>query len=318
MVNQILSCDWGTSSFRLRLINLPDGTIHAESKTGKGIAIIYNEWLQSGKPEKERIDFYREILQSQIYNLSGSALKGLPVVISGMASSSIGIKEMPYCEIPFNLKEINLNIFSIPANEKFQNEMILISGIRTPNDIMRGEETILTGCLTDESLVNQLFIFPGTHSKHVVVQNGLVRDIKTYMTGELFELLSTKSILARSVERTDKAAFNFELFTMGVQEAAANNLLNSIFHIRTKQLFGELNKQENYYYLSGLLIGEEMKNLKDKNLGSVTLVSSGILSDIYRSALSLLGINAEVNELDAEKAFIRGQILIFNHLLNSL
>ena len=48
----------------------------------------------------------------------------------------------------------------------------------------------------------QVFIFPGTHSKHVTVKNGNVIDIKTYMTGEFFELLSVKSILSATIEKT--------------------------------------------------------------------------------------------------------------------
>ncbi len=64
---------------------------------------------------------------------------------------------------------------------------------------MRGEETQLIGCLKSGKQ-DGFFIFPGTHSKHVEVEDGMVKDFKTYMTGEFFELLSQKSILLNSVE----------------------------------------------------------------------------------------------------------------------
>lgn len=90
----MLSCDWGTTSFRLRLINTEDGTVLNEIAGGKGIAAVYNEWLQSGLAENERINFYRQILQAAIDKITAGTPEKTPVIISGMASSSIGITEL--------------------------------------------------------------------------------------------------------------------------------------------------------------------------------------------------------------------------------
>ena len=309
MMKQILSCDWGTSSFRLRLINVTDVTLIAETTEGKGIDVIYNLWLNSGL--SERINFYKNILLSQIEKLAKGSLDGIPIMISGMASSSIGITELPYTKIPFKMNDTGLHLYKIPADENCRHEILIVSGLRTDNDVMRGEETMLLGC--DINGDEQLFIFPGTHSKHVKVKDTVVRDFKTFMTGELFDLLSNKSMLAASLEKSDDLAeTDMEQFKKGVNESVSANLLNNIFHIRTNQLFDKLNKKENYFYLSGLLIGEELKDIQKEKYKYVTVVSSGILSTLYSEALSALGFQNKLRHQNSDKALIKGQIFILN------
>ena len=61
-------------------------------------------------------------------------------------------------------------------------------------DVMRGEETQLVGAVAaDEASV--LAVLPGTHSKWARVDRGRVVDFTTYMTGELYGVLLSHSIL---------------------------------------------------------------------------------------------------------------------------
>src|SRR5664279_5671915 len=179
MNQQILSCDWGTSSFRLRLIKITDGSVLAETVDGKGIAAVYNEWQQSGLAENERVGFYKSILLSAVEKLAAYALNDVPVIISGMASSSMGIIEVPYAGIPFSINGARFNIQRISSDSKCQHEIVIVSGLKTNDDAMRGEETMLFGCNIDD--LEQLVIFPGTHSKHATVTNTILTDVKTYM-----------------------------------------------------------------------------------------------------------------------------------------
>ena len=312
MIKQFISCDWGTSSFRLRLINQTDLTIVTEMHDAKGIAVVYNEWLQSGSPEAERIDFYKRILRLQMETLSVQPLPGTPWIISGMASSSIGIREVPYAEIPVGVDGSGLNLLKIPAGSDFPKEIYLISGLKSADDVMRGEETILAGCDIPDDAGERLFIFPGTHSKHITVQHGMIKSCRTFMTGEVFDLLVHKSILSNSIERGDEQNADDDVFVKGVREAASSNLLNSIFHIRTKDLFRQMSKRENYHYLSGLLIGEELKNINRLEYDSVTLVSTGFLRGLYKNALLALEFADNFILLDADVALIKGQLSIFN------
>ena len=313
-MKNFISCDWGTSAFRLRMIDASTKQVLAETSSAQGISATYALWKE--QTSVDRISFYRNIILKQIKILeeqTGYSSDGLTIIISGMASSTIGMMELPYKSIPFNVNKAELETHFIPATNIFLHKMIIVSGVRSANDVMRGEETILCGCGIKDTAEEQIFIFPGTHSKHVIVKNGMLKDIKTYMTGELFNLLSSKSILAASVQSNDAASNNNESFIKGVQEAVGNNLLNSIFHVRTCQLFDILNKKENYHYLSGLLIGEELKDLQYKNNASVTVVSSGVLLNLYLRALTALGLNEQCKTQNADEALINGHAFILNY-----
>lgn len=126
---------------------------------------------------------------------------------------------------------------------------------------MRGEETQLIGCISElkNEVDRQIFILPGTHSKHITVKNRQVTSFKTYMTGELFSLLSKNSVLSTAIEKAITS--DFKSFKEGVKHSTKSNLLHSIFRVRTNHLFEIHTKKENFNYLSGLLIGTELLDL---------------------------------------------------------
>jgi len=305
----ILSCDWGTSSFRLRLVDVVNGNIKDEVFSDKGIASIYNDWLQENLNENERIVFYKKKLQSFIQQIQYD-VKDAPVIISGMASSTIGIKELSYAYIPFDLSGKDLVIEKLATDVFCKHEILLLSGLRTENDVMRGEETILLGC--DIESEKALVIFPGTHSKHVVVKNNVVIDFKTYMTGEFFQLLSTKSLLAKSV--TKNILYNEAAFVEGIKEGSTNNILNASFNVRTNQLFNKHTAEENYHYLSGLLIGNELSELLSSNIKNIVLVCSNNLLQQYITAINVLNHKEfNIQTINADEALIKTHIHLFKN-----
>ena len=105
-----LSCDWGTSSFRLRLVEANTELIAGEINSARGIATLFTDWQQALQDKRfapsQRIGFYVAYLRSQIQWLSeqvAQPIHTVPVLISGMASSSIGMHELPYTSLPFLL-----------------------------------------------------------------------------------------------------------------------------------------------------------------------------------------------------------------------
>ncbi|MCX8509692.1 MAG: 2-dehydro-3-deoxygalactonokinase, partial [Rhodobacteraceae bacterium] len=78
-----------------------------------------------------------------------------------------------------------------------------------PADVMRGEETQIAGALTLMPGFDGIFCLPGTHAKWVHVSAGEVVSFQTYMTGELFALLATQSVLRHGIahEGWDDQAF---------------------------------------------------------------------------------------------------------------
>jgi 2-dehydro-3-deoxygalactonokinase len=183
---------------------------------------------------------------------------------------------------------------------------------------MRGEETQLAGCVHPDD-EERLFIFPGTHSKHVLVKNGWITDIKTYMTGEFFDILSKKSVLAVSVEEGDglRNYKNNKSFEKGVADSTGSNLLHIAFWVRTNDLFDKLTKQENYYYLSGLLIGTELAEITGVMNKKITLVISEGMKQFYTTALKVQEIQEGKSSFaieNADMALIKGQLNIWNSL----
>lgn len=311
-MNKFISCDWGTSSFRLRVIDLETQNVIAKVVSQQGIAATYEMWKKSSS---DRFLFYESVLSSCIPELSsqcGFPLSEVPIIISGMASSAIGMMELDYKMLPVKTDGNDLLIHLVASSARFKHEMIFVSGLKSTTDVMRGEETIIIGCQIENTDEEQLFILPGTHSKHIITRNGKITDSKTYMTGEVFDLLATKSILSNSVEKENIFSTVVNTgFEKGVKEGLGNNLLNSIFHVRTDSLFNKQQPKENYQYLSGLIIGAELKDLLDNTCRDITLVADEKFSTLYSNALHFLQINKNIYQLNADKALINGQSIIY-------
>lgn len=315
-MDKFLSCDWGTSSFRLRLIRADDLKVIAEIKNDAGISGTFKSWQEKGNPS-DREEYYTAIINDQIGVLArqtGTALKGFPVMLSGMASSTIGLMELAYKELPFDINGTDLEIKVLLASGK-GNPMIIISGVRTEDDVMRGEETKIIGCASllagDEQ--EQLMILPGTHPKHVTIKNQKVTGFNTFMTGEFFELLSTESILSGSVEKDGNFndPENQESFIKAVRTSQTADLLHQSFMVRTNQVLKNISKQPNFYYLSGLLIGTELKGLKPGI--PVYLLGGTTHIPLYTLACEVLGIPV-IRSLDADHALIKGQQKIYQRI----
>lgn len=322
-MGKLLCCDWGTSAFRLTLIDRSTARILAVDKDDQGIARTFELWKNQTNPATDRKAFYLDYIQSRIALLEqqvNASLKEVPMVISGMASSSIGIEELPYKELPFAVNGSDLIINKYVNGLYSEHEVLLISGVKSKtDDVMRGEETLLTGSIPDEMNGEEMLcIFPGTHSKHIRIRNQQALTLQTFMTGEFFDLLIHHSILAHSVSANDrflepKMKKNFE---RGVLKGVTSNLLHSCFSVRTNNLFHLNNPEESFYFLSGLLIGNELTELVNKEI-NITLVCGASLHRLYETALEVLnatGSSLSYKSVPEDEALIRGQLNIYNAL----
>jgi len=321
MMNYFLSCDWGTSSFRLRLIEADSLLVLAERKSKEGISDTYRSWL-SQKDAVARQDFYVRIIRRQIDKLGQDAelqkqnidLAGIPVILSGMASSTIGLIELPYKAVPFALNSSDLNM-QVLNEEAGANPLIVVSGACTENDVIRGEETKVLGCAQylNDGEEEVLLLMPGTHPKHILIRGQQVYGFKSYMTGEFFDLLSGHGVLSAVVKEgadiDDPESTRH--FNEGLKDAGESNLLHASFMVRTRQVLQQIPPEHNYHYLSGLLIGNELKDMN--RACSVYLVSTGLHTRLYSKACAALGIHIE-QVIDADEALVRGQQIVFSLL----
>ncbi|PHN07081.1 2-dehydro-3-deoxygalactonokinase [Flavilitoribacter nigricans] len=311
----LISCDWGTSSFRLYLVRVSDGKILHLVDNGLGIKEMYTNWSKPGNPA--RLEYFLEYLDFRIYLLSkkaGRKLDGIPVLISGMASSSIGMLELPYSQLPFPLSGRKLEYTIIEPDATQRPPIYLWSGLCSEHDVMRGEESQIIGLSDRFASRAGVAILPGTHSKHIFLEGETIVDFHTYMTGEFFALLSSHSILKNSLPEGKVPPADPVYFAKGVRAAKELSLLTTSFHVRTNELLHQLGPEQNFHYLSGLLIGSELRELPTGV--PVYLCGGGRLRVPYERALEILGIRqVEVIGADeVEGAVARAHALFWRNL----
>lgn len=312
-VSHFISVDWGTTNLRVRLVNTADLNVLSEVVSDLGIKTVFSKWQEA---KSDRVNYYLNVLKQKIGQLKIVDINA-PIVISGMASSSIGIKELPYANLPFDLKGSSLVVEKINS-AVLENDVILISGVCSDADVIRGEEVQVIGLASNAKHNKEtVYILPGTHSKHMYVKNGCVTTFKTYMTGELFDAISKHTILKNSVETSELNVINNQAFVKGVKASLNASPLNTIFGVRANTLFETLTPTENYYYLSGLLIGEELHEFYKTEAEQITLMSSGKLLKLYLAAIEVLDLKDKtevVVESVANKAVVIGQYEVLKNL----
>ncbi len=300
-----ISCDWGTSNFRLRLVETETLKVISEKKTDQGIKTLYEEFKTS-KSLSQKV-FFANYLKNKITELPVEHQNHI-ILMAGMASSNIGLQNLNYADFPFNLDGSSLTWKYLETENKLN--ILLISGVKCASGMMRGEEIQAVGL--EEYLIQNkkgILLLPGTHSKHIRYEKEKFVSLKNFMTGELFDLLSNKSILSNSVLDNSWSSTNEVEFKKGVLLGKQNKLTANLFNVRVRDVLENMQKEENYYYLSGMLIGDELSYLQEEN-SKVILAAPKPLFDMYKIALEMILTHEQLIFLDdktLKKALLKGQ-----------
>jgi 2-dehydro-3-deoxygalactonokinase len=280
----MIAVDWGTSSFRAYRLD-GSGAIRERRERPRGIAQV----PAGGFPR---------VLAEEIGDwLAGG---GETVVLCGMVGSRQGWVEVPYCECPAGAAELAARLQRVELDGAAAFIVPGVCGLDSAGvrDVMRGEETQILGAM-DALPEAAVVCLPGTHSKWVRVERRRIVGFATHFTGELFAVLKNHSLLGRMIQdgAPDEAAFRAGVARSGESEG----LLHHLFGVRAKALFGELSAAGGGEYLSGLLIGHELRNaLAAAGTAPVFLLGAPGLVARYALALGALGVAPRV--LDAESA----------------
>jgi 2-dehydro-3-deoxygalactonokinase len=322
MSGHFVNCDWGTTRLRLRVVDSDSLQVEAEYRSQDGVASVAQAY-----PAKSRPEAYRTLLVEGLSVLAASGaseIAGLPILISGMASSSLGWQELPYAKLPFAVDGTSLVWQEVDqvAGAAGDHRVLLISGVRSTSDVLRGEETELVGLFTLPAVRpladNALVIKPGTHCKHLRVRGGALVDFQTFMTGELFDVVARHSVLQHSIAADETAeplaAVELEDLRAGVRTAAEVPLSAALFRVRTRQLLDGIEGRRNRAFLSGVLLGAELGYLTGDQLRDVPILMCAThpLDASYRAALEELGLENRTVPLsadDVELLSARGQAL---------
>jgi len=275
----LLAVDWGTSSLRGALLNTT-GAVLDMREFPRGILTVL-----PGEFENVFNTCFSDWMQTP----------GLLCLMSGMAGSRQGWQEAPYCACPAGFAELGQHAVWLQAKR-----IALVPGLSCLNagplhipDVMRGEEVQIFGALHLAQRDSATLVLPGTHSKWVQVEHGRVTHFKTYMTGEVYALLSQHSLLSKTLDVT--GAFDRATFLQGIdQSQQSGSVLHHLFAVRTLGLFNRMPASAMTSYLSGLLMGEELRTqIHAVQNGQVILVGNENLTMRYALALSHLNIDSQ-------------------------
>jgi len=279
----LIGIDWGSTSLRAWLI-APDGAVLAEHAAGKGASTLH------GHPA----------FVAALDEVTGAWQKQhatLPLLACGMVGSQHGWLDVPYVRCPAGAADL-----AAAVRQPDDTPLRIVPGVlcddgALPPDVMRGEETQIVGALAHHAeLADSCVVLPGTHSKWTHVAEGRIVRFATHMTGELYAVLRQHSVLGRLM--TPEVHPDTDAFLRGVTAARDTGELglpHQLFAVRSLGVTNQLPHAALAEYLSGLLIGHELRAglawrsshaLADKPLA---LVGAPTLCERYRLALGHFG-----------------------------
>jgi 2-dehydro-3-deoxygalactonokinase len=280
----MIGVDWGTTSFRAFRVT-GDGTIRDRRASPRGILNV---------PDGRFGDTLRDEIGPWL------AAGEQHVLLSGMIGSRQGWKEAPYLPCPAGAADLAARVKLVPG----------LSGVDSSGvaEVMRGEEGQVMGV---PALLGNggLACLPGTHSKWVRVESGRIIGFTTHMTGEVFAALRGHTILGRMMRDGPAGGAPFDAGL--ARSAEPGGVLHHLFGVRALSLAGRLPEAEAPAYLSGILIGHEVRAALSLDPQAVVqVIGAPELTALYARAITACGGFAERHDGEAA-AF--GLALIANH-----
>jgi 2-dehydro-3-deoxygalactonokinase len=289
---RLVGVDWGGSNLRAFRFG-PEGQAGDARSSPDGLATLDGRSFET-------------VLSAAIGDWRVAAGAPLRIVLCGMVGGRGGWLEAPYVPCPADQEAVAAGMVRL---ETSLGPAWIVPGLSTfdrgLSDVMRGEETQIFGAIDPSA--EALVVAPGTHSKWCRVGKGRIDGFRTYMTGELFAVLKSHSILGRLMrgQAHDQAAF-----VRGVQLSLDDpDLLRLLFTVRSETLFDRIAPEAAAAYLSGLLIGAEVRaglaEMHDARGAPILVIAAEGLAGPYRTALTLAGAEP-ARVIDGAGASARG------------
>jgi 2-dehydro-3-deoxygalactonokinase len=284
-----IAVDWGTSN--LRAFAMGPGGVLAQATSDEGMGKLARDQFEGAL--LRLIDGWLD------------AGKVTPVIACGMVGARQGWVEAPYRAVPcLPVDKGGLMVVSVTDPRI---TMAIVPGLSqaNPADVMRGEETQIAGALALDPGFDGVLCLPGTHSKWAQVSAGEVVSFQTMMTGEMFALLSSQSVLRHGMIGAD--GWDDVAFDQGVSDALSRpeRLAAMLFRLRAEGLLNGLSGDAAKARLSGLLIGAELAAARPYWLGQkVSLIGASKLAAAYARALAAQG--AEARLLSGDECVLAG------------
>lgn len=279
-----IAVDWGTTNRRAWRL-APGGAVAAEMEDERGILAVPMDGFPAAVAEIR------------------ARLGDWPMLMAGMVGSNRGWIEAPYVPCPAGLDALAERLCWIEGERA-----AIVPGIAFDSgeaaDVMRGEEVQVLGALAEGWIgADSALCHPGTHNKWVRLERGRIAAFRTVMTGEMFNLLKAHSILADLLAGPVEPGPAFEA---GVRHGLERDELTAeLFSVRARVLLGKAPREEAAAYVSGLLIGADLKiGLSFAGEGEIVAMGRPDLTRLFAAALAVAG--REARAVDGEAAFLAG------------
>lgn len=293
-----IAVDWGTTNLRVWVMHGTEVSATLTSEAGMarvasgGFEAALLNLVEAYLPENASVD----------------------VICCGMVGAAQGWRESAYAAVPCAPSDPASAVGVVTQDQRL--DVRILPGLKqvAPCDVMRGEETQIAGVLREVPDFEGLICLPGTHSKWAFVRNERVIEFRTFMTGELFSLLTEYSVLQHSTgPHWDEDGFEEGLAT-GLDQRLGVSA--DLFAVRADMLVAGRNKAFLTAKLSGLLLGSELAGMRKLwSVQQVHLVGEERLADLYCRALDKIGI--AVRQHDAMETTLSGLVSAWKNLTES-
>ena len=282
----MIAIDWGTSNFRAFRLD-EHGAVVGRRVNARGVLRV-----AQGQ--------FAQVLSQEVGDWLADGER--TALLCGMVGSRHGWVETEYLACPVTGTELARNAVEVAfpgARVRIVPGVESCEGGGMP-ELMRGEETATVGCISamnGEGLV----CLPGTHSKWVAVRDGAIQGFTTSMTGEVFAALRDHTILAQLMDHSagSEPGHDVAAFRDGVAcSRQAGGLLHHLFSVRTLALKGSLKPAASSSYLSGVLIGHEVRSAMPP-AREIRLVGTANLCSLYSEAIRIYGGTSTLEHPDA-------------------
>ena len=267
--------DWGTSNLRVWVFDAENQLLdHVSSTQGMGAL----------SPET-----FEPTLIELIDPYPGQGVS--PVICCGMVGARQGWAEAAYMQVPCSAPDAKKALRVKSKDPRV--DVRILPGLcqNTPADVMRGEETQIAGYLAKDPNFFGTLCLPGTHSKWTQISAEEIVSFRTFMTGELFALLSTQSVLRHALDTSEWSEDDY-LEALNDAMSAPQQLSARLFALRADGLLHGLSPTAVRSRLSGYLIGLELAGAKPYWLGlDVVVIGDPKLTPLYTRALKAQGVS---------------------------
>ena len=274
-----VAVDWGTTNRRAYLID--DGAVVRTERDALGIlSVPSGGFAAAAAALRARFD-------------------DRPMLLAGMVGSNRGWVDAGYVPCPATLDA--LAAAAVRADEG----VTIVPGVSTigrgRGDVMRGEEVQLLGAVAAGlAPADALLCQPGTHCKWARVTDGAITGFATAMTGEMFGLLREHALIGAAMRGEVTAG---QAFADGVARAGEGDWLAALFGVRPASLLGLRDDADAASYVSGLLIGSDVRSQAAAGT-RVHVLADQALAALYAAALTQIGATAV--SVDSHAAFVAG------------